>query len=99
VATTTIVFTDVAGSTQSLAAAGDRAGVGAIADHLRATCLVLEGSGGRVTKTLGDGVMAVFDSAAEAVLAAVALQQDNDLHARSGATAFGLRVGVHVGDV
>jgi class 3 adenylate cyclase/CheY-like chemotaxis protein len=98
-ATTTIVFTDITGSTESLIAAGDRAGVQAIADHLRASREVIEQSGGKVTKTLGDGVMAVFDSASEAVLAAVALQQDNDMRGRSGTPPFGLRVGIHVGDV
>ncbi len=98
-ATTTIVFTDASRSTESLVAAGDEAGTKEIADHLRATQRVVERFEGRVCKTLGDGVMALFTSARSGLRAALALQQENDRMARSGGPAVRLRVGVHVGDV
>ena len=59
-----------------------------------------------MAKTLGDGVMALFHSASEAVRAAIALQQADESDgrrstppARAGRVSGRLRVGVHVGDV
>ena len=98
-ATTTILFTDIVGSTAALAAAGDAAGSTAIRRHLLHLREIVEGSGGRVTKTLGDGVMALFPSASEAVGAARRIQQESELATRVGDSAFQVRVGLHVGDV
>uniref|UniRef100_UPI0037CB6645 ATP-binding protein n=1 Tax=Nocardioides terrisoli TaxID=3388267 RepID=UPI0037CB6645 len=63
---------------------------------------------GQVVKGLGDGVLAVFDSAVDAVGAAVKIQQHAELAAREstdrltvadGEDAVRLRVGLSVGDV
>ncbi len=57
-------------------------------------------NGGRVVKHLGDGFMAAFPSAAGAVGAAVALQQEIDRANRRGATEpLRVRVGISTGDV
>lgn len=53
----------------------------------------IEGNQGRVVDMAGDSILAVFDSAAGAVTAAMAVQK-----ALSG-RAFRYRVGVHLGDV
>lgn len=100
----TIVFTDVSQSTQHLVEAGDADGVAEMTQHFRQSRQIVESHGGRVTKTLGDGVMALFHSASEAVRAAIALQQADERTRRSspaGPTGLAgrLRVGVHVGDV
>ncbi|HWC33937.1 MAG TPA: AAA family ATPase [Mycobacteriales bacterium] len=55
---------------------------------------------GRVVKGLGDGAMAVFESAVDAVGAAVALQQQAERAARRDPiAAVQLRIGVSAGDV
>jgi tetratricopeptide (TPR) repeat protein len=48
---------------------------------------------------LGDGIMAGFDGAADALAAAVAIQQDIDRLSRRSASPLSVRVGVSVGDV
>ena len=101
--TMTIVFTDVSHSTQHLVEAGDADGVAEMTHHFRQSRQIVESHGGRVAKTLGDGVMALFHSASEAVRAAIALQQAHESDGRRSAGPTGrtgrLRVGVHVGDV
>ena len=97
--TMTILFTDVARSTEQLVEAGDIDGVARMTLHLRQSREIVEANGGAVAKTLGDGVMALFHSSSEAVRAAVALQQMADRDNRHSGGPGGLRVGVHVGDV
>jgi len=82
--TTTIVFTDVTGSTELVHRLGDAEGAGAITGHLRLLRGEVERSHGKVVKTLGDGVMAVFSTAYDGVMAAVAMQQAADRVARRG---------------
>ncbi len=50
--------------------------------------------GGRIFKTMGDGLLAIFDSAVEAVAAAHEIQQDLAAEA-----SLALRIGIHSGDV
>jgi DNA-binding NarL/FixJ family response regulator/class 3 adenylate cyclase len=97
--TTTILVTDIATSTQHLRAAGDDAGTAAITAHLRLARETVERLDGEILKTLGDGVMALFDSAYQAVRAAVALQQEVERVARRSGGLSGLRVGCNVGEV
>ncbi len=100
VGTVTVMFTDLAGSTAMRARLGEEA-----ADRLRGVhdailTDTITTSGGRVVKHLGDGFMAAFPSAAGAVAAAVALQQEIDRANRRGATeAMRVRVGISTGDV
>ncbi len=56
--------------------------------------------GGRVVKTEGDGLMAVFTSAVDALACAVAMQQavDRENRKHGEQTSLGLRVGLHVGE-
>jgi DNA-binding NarL/FixJ family response regulator len=59
-----------------------------------------ERDGGKVIKTLGDGVMVTFSTVYEAVRAAVGMQAVTDLGERQGRSpVMGLRIGIHVGDV
>jgi DNA-binding NarL/FixJ family response regulator/class 3 adenylate cyclase len=103
--TMTIVFTDVSHSTQHLVEAGDADGVAEMTEHFRQSRQIVESHGGRVAKTLGDGVMALFQSASDAIGAAIALQQADEAETRSpppsgsDPCAGRLRVGVHAGDV
>jgi DNA-binding NarL/FixJ family response regulator/class 3 adenylate cyclase len=100
-ATTTVVFTDVTASSRVLATLGDERYATAFAAHVALLRGVAERHEGRITKQLGDGVLAVFGSAGDAVLAAVEMQQAVERGGRAGtdAAAFGLRIGVNTGDV
>ena len=97
--TTTILVTDIATSTEMLTRAGDDAGIAAITAHLRLVRAVVERHGGRVAKTLGDGVMALFESSYEGARAAIALQQEVEWVDRRAGAGPRLRVGCNVGEV
>ncbi|MFN0092997.1 MAG: ATP-binding protein [Acidimicrobiales bacterium] len=100
-ATATILFTDLAGSTELRAQLGEER-----ADELRRVHDRLLGEAvaahhGRVVKSLGDGILAAFTAAADALGAAVGIQQA--AHAYSQAPdalgTLAVRVGLSVGDV
>jgi class 3 adenylate cyclase len=95
VGTRTVVFTDVTDSTMLRASMGDAA-----ADHLDRTLHRLqegavEANSGTIVKTLGDGVMATFDSASQAISAAIEIQARVHDHNQRHPPAIGLRVGIH----
>ena len=97
--TTTIVVTDLATSTEQLTATGDDRGAAALTAHLRLVREVVERHSGRVAKTLGDGVMALFNSAYDASRAAMALQQHVERAGRDAHASPQLRIGASVGEV
>ncbi len=98
--TATVLFTDVVGSTSQRARIGEEA-----ADRLRQAHdafvnSAIQTNRGVVVKHTGDGVMATFSAAVDAVGAAVAIQQAVDLHNRRGETEpIEVRIGISVGDV
>jgi tetratricopeptide (TPR) repeat protein len=59
----------------------------------------VEENRGHVVKNLGDGIMATFAGASDAVGAAVAIQQAIGRHNRSRAAALEVRIGISAGDV
>ena len=93
-----VLFTDLVGSTELLSRLGEAAFEGLRRAHFAALRGAIGQSRGAEVKTTGDGLLAVFSSAAAAVDCAVAIQQAVDLHARAGAPVA-VRVGVAVGDV
>lgn len=97
-ATVTLLFTDVVDSTRLWAELGDDRANVISHEHLRMLGEVCEGRGGRVVKTLGDGVMAVFPSVTAAVAGAADMQWRNERANRGAEHAVGLRVGIHAGD-
>ena len=97
--TATILFTDLAGSTRMRAQLGDEQADAVRREHDRRIRDVLAVHRGREVKTLGDGFLAVFESAGAAVASAVDVQRAIDRQSGRGATALGLRVGVGAGDV
>ena len=95
----TVLFADVSGSTKLYESEGDKAAMEAIArcvDQLRKT---VESSGGRVVKTIGDEVMAVFPTPDAAAFAASNMQYAIDALPMVGATKLGVRIGFHCGPV
>ena len=100
-ATTIVLFTDIVGSTELRGRLGEDAADELRRAHDRLLVQTVESNGGRMVKGLGDGIMATFAGASDAVAAAVAIQQEIDRLVRSGKVAVPLavRVGVSAGDV
>ena len=96
-----MLFTDLVGSTELRGRLGDEAANELRRVHDRLLSQAVESNGGRVVKGLGDGIMAVFTGAADAVAAAVAIQQAVDRMNRSGKAQalLDVRVGLSAGDV
>jgi class 3 adenylate cyclase len=100
VPTATILITDLVGSTASRTRLGEEAADRLHRLHERLLRVAVETHGGVVVKGLGDGILAGFGAAAEAVTAAVAIQQAADLHSRRHPDqALSVRVGVSAGDI
>ncbi len=98
--TATVLFTDVVGSTAMRARLGEEAAdvLRVIHDDLMRAAIVAQR--GTVVKHTGDGVMATFSAAVDAVSASIAIQQAVDAHnRRSDQERFEVRVGISVGDV
>ncbi|HEY2303875.1 MAG TPA: AAA family ATPase [Acidimicrobiales bacterium] len=97
--TVTLLFCDLVGSTALLTRLGDEKGNEVRRDHVAALREALARHGGTEVKSLGDGLMVAFLSAADAVSAAVAMQRSIARMARRDATmSLALRVGVSIGE-
>lgn len=96
---TTVLFADVSDSMKLYQSAGDATAHGAIAQCLAALRRATESTGGRVIKTIGDEVMAVFAAPASAAAAAAEMQGAVDGLPNIGGFKLGLRVGFHFGPV
>jgi DNA-binding NarL/FixJ family response regulator/class 3 adenylate cyclase len=94
--TVTLLFTDLVGSTRLLSELGDDATEAVRRRHFGLLRESITRHHGREVKNLGDGVMAVFDSAVDAVTCAVRIQRHTD--ASEEAHALAVRVGLHVGE-
>lgn len=93
----TLLFTDLVGSTRLLERLGDEEAGALRRAHFAQLRRAVAAAGGREVKTLGDGIMVVFRSAAAALTSAVAMQRAVAAHNRSGHPLH-LRVGVHSGE-
>jgi class 3 adenylate cyclase/tetratricopeptide (TPR) repeat protein len=96
--TATLLFTDLVGYSAMAVR------LGAASDELlRSYFDLLRGAvaatGGTEVKSLGDGIMAAFESATASVECALAIQQSVDRHNRRSAERLETRVGVSAGDV
>ena len=98
--TVTALFTDIVGSTDLLAEIGASAAERVRLEHFGRMRDALAVHRGQEVKTLGDGFMAVFDSAGDALACAVTMQQAVSAHnRRKEGRPLGLRVGVSAGEV
>ena len=94
-----ILFADVSGSTTLYEKLGDRAALAAVESVLEILKRAVATNRGRVVKTIGDEVMAVFETADAAFQAAVDMQtRTADLPA-VGDVQLGIRIGFHAGPV
>jgi len=94
--TTTILFTDLVNSSEFLSRVGDQEARRILGSHYQTIRATVEANGGEVVKWQGDGIMASFHSAADAVRAAVAAQRTTERPVLG--ERLGMRVGLHVGE-
>jgi len=92
-----ILFADVSGSTRLYETVGDAAALATIGRCLSLVRSACEGHGGRVVKTIGDEVMAVFPGADQAAEAAAEMQARIFGEPPAGRVRLAIRVGFHVG--
>jgi class 3 adenylate cyclase len=99
--TATVLFTDVVGSTALRARLGDAAADDVMRRHEHVLADIVTGQGGSVVKGLGDGVMATFGGAADAVLAAIAIEREilRTNRRTSDERRFEVRIGISAGDI
>jgi class 3 adenylate cyclase len=89
----TVLFTDIVGSTEQLAAVGDTAWREVMDDHDETIERTATTYRGRVVKNTGDGILATFDGPARAVRCAAAIRDTLADHGLS------VRAGLHTGEI
>jgi class 3 adenylate cyclase len=90
---TTLLFTDVVGSTDRVAAIGDRAWRTVLDRHDDAVRHQLARFSGQQEKFTGDGILATFDGPARAIRCGTAIRD------ASRQIGIDVRVGIHTGEV
>ena len=89
----TVLFTDIVGSTERAIQLGDEAWTSALAAHNRVVERHVSSARGTVVKFTGDGALATFDGPARAIQCACAIRDAvEDL-------GLSMRVGLHTGEV
>jgi len=92
-----VLFADVSGSTKLYESAGDQLAFAAISGCVQLFKDEIAGQGGRVIKTIGDEVMAVFPDGNGAGRAALAMQRGVDAMPQVQGGKLGCRIGFHGG--
>ncbi len=89
----TVLFTDIANSTRTAAAVGDRRWRDLLDEHDRVAHQFVDRHRGKAIKTTGDGILATFDGPGRAVRCALAFSE--------AARNLGLpvRAGLHTGEI
>ena len=89
----TILFTDIVDSTATAARLGDTGWRALFAEHNDVAQVIVDRYRGRLVKTTGDGMLAIFDGAERAARAALGF------HGRLGSMDLSIRAGIHTGEV
>lgn len=92
-----ILFTDIKGSTKFYQRVGDARALEVVLDHFRIIESRLKRYGATCIKRIGDAVMAISNTRAELVLAA--LEAQDECNRRCGPYDIAVRVGIHYGAV
>ncbi len=88
-----IVFTDIVGYT-SLMGSNEKHAFGILQKNRSIQKPIIEELNGKILKEMGDGMMVVFETASEAVTAALRIQEKVQ-----EANEYKLRIGIHMGEV
>ncbi|HZA73584.1 MAG TPA: adenylate/guanylate cyclase domain-containing protein [Propionibacteriaceae bacterium] len=89
----TVLFTDIVGSTERARAVGDQRWRELLDLHDEAARRLVDQEGGRLIKSTGDGILAVFDGPGRGIRCALALREE--LRDRG----IEIRAGLHTGEV
>jgi len=89
----TVLFTDLVGSTERVRLLGDRAWADLLAAHHTDVRRALERFGGEEIDTAGDGFLALFDGPARAIRCALAVRE------ATAGLGLEVRAGVHTGEI
>jgi DNA-binding SARP family transcriptional activator/WD40 repeat protein/energy-coupling factor transporter ATP-binding protein EcfA2 len=93
-----VLFTDIADSTGTRSRLGEDVFEGIRAEHDQLTFEAIAAHGGTVVKHTGDGVMAVFGGASEALASAARLQRSFERRSRGDGARIAVRAGLSMGD-
>lgn len=94
-----ILFTDIVGSTAYFEKRGDIEGMAMVKRHNGLLFPSVTAHKGRVVKTIGDSIMAVFDSPLSAVLCGSEMMRTLQRETWSSEDPIHIRIGVHFGQV
>jgi adenylate cyclase len=97
--TLAILFADVSGSTALYETLGDRRARKAVEALLEEMRAATRAHGGRVVKTLGDEIMAVFATPESGTRAAIEIQERVGAMKPAEGMRVGVRIGLHSGEV
>ncbi len=95
--TVTFLFTDIEGSTRLLQHLGDRY-ADVLAEYRRLVRTVSQEKGGKEVDTQGDALFVAFQSARDALTAAVAAQRAIIAHTWPDGASLQVRMGLHTGE-
>src|SRR5262249_18714129 len=95
----TVLFSDIKGSTAYFENYGDAQGLAMVQRHNSLLFPVIEDCGGRVVKTIGDAIMAVFADPRGALQGAIAMQRvmEGDRINNPVEEQIRIKVGLHTG--
>lgn len=93
------MFTDIVGSTELTTRLGDAAALELVRVHDALVRRGLAANHGREVKRTGDGIMAVFDSVADAVSAAADIQWHFWMYNLNATESLNVRIGIHAGEL
>jgi class 3 adenylate cyclase len=96
VRSTTLMFTDIKGSTEMYERLGDAAAYRRVQDHFRLMTEIIRRNRGGVVKTIGDAVMASFPVNRDGVNAALEIQREFRAHSRE-LEGIEVKLGLHRG--
>ncbi|MCC9620070.1 adenylate/guanylate cyclase domain-containing protein [Thalassospira sp. MA62] len=93
-----LMFTDIVNSTAKTQELGDHGAQQLVHIHNQIVRTALINNYGKEVKHLGDGIMAVFPSSANAVHAALEIQQNMVTHNANQDLKFQIRIGINAGE-
>jgi class 3 adenylate cyclase len=93
----TFLFTDLKGSTALYEAIGDSKAYFLVRQHFDTLGRVIAASGGTIVKTIGDAVMAAFESPTNALIASVEMLREIKAFNAMISQELNLKIGIHRG--
>jgi class 3 adenylate cyclase len=94
----TFLFSDLRGSTELYERVGDLTAFDLVNEHFRLLQEIIASERGAIVKTIGDAVMATFETPDRAIAAAIRMREAmSDLGAERAHQSLGLKMGIHEG--